>query len=223
MGPSFAVALVMFFYSLLVSGIGITFYLLQAFGLMRMLQSCGYKRPWYSFVPFCNVYALGELAEQYDDGKPSTKYGKTLLGLSIASVALSIVIIVGGIAVFLRPFTALLTNLLNNLQITEAQIAAAFESQMSSLLAGVAIIAVTSLAMSVIAVIYAVFLYIALYRVYRIFSPDYAVLCLLLSIFVSGSQPIILFVLRNKQPRNLRGQNGTGEQYQTYEGYPPQY
>ncbi len=44
-----------------------------------------------------------------------------------------------------------------------------------------------------------VFLYIDLYKVYQSCQPSNALLFLLLSIFVSISQPIILFLIRNKE------------------------
>ena len=46
----------------------------------------------------------------------------------------------------------------------------------------------------------AVFYYIALYRVYKLYDPDDAPLFIILSIFFSISVPILLFILRNRQP-----------------------
>lgn len=45
-----------------------------------------------------------------------------------------------------------------------------------------------------------VFYYIALYRVYKLYDPDNAPIFIILSIFFSISVPILLFILRNRQP-----------------------
>ena len=53
---------------------------------------------------------------------------------------------------------------------------------------------------AIVAIVYAVFNYIALYNVFKDYAPNNAVLYLVLSLLVGGSDTVILFIIRNKMP-----------------------
>lgn len=53
---------------------------------------------------------------------------------------------------------------------------------------------------AIISIASAVFYYIALYRIYKLYDSDNAPLFIILSIFFSISMPVLLFILRNRQP-----------------------
>lgn len=50
------------------------------------------------------------------------------------------------------------------------------------------------------AIVHAIFYYIALYTIFKDYAPNNAVLYLVLTLLVSGSDAVILFILRNKTP-----------------------
>ena len=53
---------------------------------------------------------------------------------------------------------------------------------------------------AIISIASAVFYYIALYRIYKLYDSDNAPIFIILSIFFSISVPVLLFILRNRQP-----------------------
>lgn len=172
----------------LATSIGV--YIMSAIGQYKMSQKCGVDKPWLAFIPVVNVYNLGKIAERYDDGKPTVKkYSKILLGLNIATACSGIVMGVGEI--FLIIFTERLSSA-DDMYFGGAAIG------------GLLLFMLAALLCCALAIVAAVFNYIALYRVYRIFAPDNAVLFLVLSIFVSISYPILMLVLSAKDPVLLR-------------------
>lgn len=56
------------------------------------------------------------------------------------------------------------------------------------------------LAYGMLSIVACIFYYIALYRVYKLYDPDNAPIFIILSILFSISVPILMFVLRNRQP-----------------------
>ncbi len=192
--PVFAFIFIIYFFMLSISiGIAVAQYVLQALGLRGMLRSIGYAKTWHAFVPFCNAYAMGYLADCYNDGKPKTNYAKRLLGLNIATLAVVLPMM------FL--IIALMVASTVRGETTVMSIEIVF-----LLLAMIAIY----VAVMVLAVIYAVNSIKAVWRIYRIFAPEQSILFLMLSIFVSPAMAVIFFIIRSRAPRNLRF-NGNGE------------
>lgn len=164
-------------------------YIMTAIGQYRMSQKCGIDKPWLAFIPVANTYNLGKLAERYDDGKPTVKkYSKILLGLNIATACSGIVLGVGEIFLI----------------ISTIGLEASGSYYGGAALGGLMLFMLAALLCFALAIVAAVFNYIALYRVYRIFAPDNAMLFLVLSIFVSISYPILMLVLSAKDPVLLR-------------------
>lgn len=146
----------------------------QGIGIMKMHEKLGLKGGWLAFVPILNSFAMGRVAEQYikENGKKSAKFSIILLICQIVSFffAFAMGVILGIGTAFLPPSIYAIINLVFTL-----------------LAYGLSFIA------SVIA-------YIALWRVFSIFSNKNATLYLILSIFVSVVQPFLIFAIRNKEP-----------------------
>ncbi len=185
--PEYLIALFAGLYIMLMFvaiAVSVAAYVFQALGVKAMLKSVGFKRAWYAFVPFCNSYAIGYLADQYDDGKAKTNYASKLLKLCI------IVLILGEI--FLSFWFLMII-----LRFVMAP------GSMFVMYGAIIAIALSYIAMMVVSIIYSVKLTMAFWRIYRVFAPEQSVLFLLLSIFVSAT-PITFFIIRNREPQNLR-------------------
>lgn len=173
-----------------VMGFAVVMYVLQSLGFMSLLKKVGYKRPWFAWVPIVEAKAIGELADKYDDGKPSKNLGKKLFGMNIAIFASTFVFFI--MAIVLAIMSAISPD-------TEA------------LFMGIAAIAflVFWVAMMIVSIVYTVYYYIAIWRIFRIFAPKAATIFILVSIFVSGSLPLIVFLMRDQEPKNLVSENNT--------------
>lgn len=161
--------------------VGLVFYLLQAVGLYKMGKTVGVSAPWLAFIPVVNVFALGKIAETPTEGKKPMKYGTILLLLNISSSLISNIMsfrIVNKIVEVISQFD---------------------ETNIEDFILDIAVTASeTSVLTSVLSVIYVIFYYIALYKVFKLFSPDNATVFLVLSILFGIALPIIIFCLRNK-------------------------
>lgn len=163
--------------------VAVAAYILQSIGLMRMLKKVGYARPWHAWVPILNQKAIGELADMYDNGSAPSGFGKKLFREMIAVIVLS--------------FAAALFSVLVSV-FTAFGISNGIAGALLSLLS------VADIALSVITIVYMVHFYMALWRIYKIFSPENATTFLVLSIFIGLAQSIIIFIIGNKEPQNLR-------------------
>ena len=146
-------------------------YVATGVSLFRMMDKTGVSNPWMAWVPFCNVYALGDLADTYNllcEGK-ATRYGKRTLTWFIVTVALS------------QP-TLLVLYAMN----PEASV----PTDLWLLLAGLA----------AAATVCSVFYFISLYKIYRLFTED-ATGLLVLSILIGAAVPFILLYLSRRDPR----------------------
>lgn len=160
--------------------IGLVFYLLQASGLYKMGKTVGISAPWMAYIPVVNLYAMGKIAETPVNGKKTLKYSTILLLLQIATCIITFAFI----------FFAVATG-----------ISAGFEELESTAVAGGIFFGgfiIGYFALMAVAIALTVFQYIAVYKIFKIFAPDNAVIYLILSLFVSAALPIIIFVLRNK-------------------------
>ena len=145
-------------------------YVATGVSLFRMMDKTGVPNPWMAWVPFCNSYALGALADNYNllwEAKP-TSYAKKVLAWHIVVTALAQPLILALYA--MKPDTAVPTDLWLLL--------------LGYVAAGV---------------VYTVFYSISLYKLYRTFAPESAVGLLVLSILVGISVPLILLVLSRRE------------------------
>ena len=160
--------------------VGLVIWLLQSIGVYKMAKTAGINNAWLAFIPIGFQYVLGKLAEVPTGNKKPLRYGVILPLLSVGAfvvyIALFFVALVAGITSgFAGDYTG-----------------EGFENTLWLLLS------VAELIMIPVSILISVFTYIALYRVYKLFDPNNAVIYLVLSILISILQPIFLFVLRNK-------------------------
>ncbi len=190
-GPAIAIFLGMFFcvFMLLMIAAVVVMYVFQSRGHMRMLRSVGYAHPFFAWIPFVNVKALGDLADMYDSGRYEN-YGKTLLKYFIITTALS----------FGSSYVQSIAEILPATMSTSlsAEQVSALSSFFALLSFGIYVV------MLVFNIIYMVKLYRAIWCIYRIFAPERATLYLLLSIFVPIAQAIIIFKISKNKPQNVR-------------------
>ncbi|MBR3837263.1 MAG: hypothetical protein IKJ74_03870 [Clostridia bacterium] len=148
-------------------------YVFQSLGLYGMSKNAGISNPWLAWIPVGNLWCIGTLAERSNlhYGKGKGAWSKLLPAFAIA------------IFLFL-PLIFLF-----------AVIAGLYES-----LVAVLLILIIYLLMMGVALALAVMNYVALYKIYRLFDPDNATLYMILTVFVNISQPVIMFLLRDRYP-----------------------
>lgn len=184
---------ILFIVLLITSGIGIVMYLLQAVGLYNMGKTLQLSKPWLSFIPVANVYALGKIAENYikADGRKSARFSIILL---ILYIALYVILFAFFIFAFILFAVELASDPAVNAYLEGEHFAAtaAFTVVLPLVIGYVAMLGL-SIALMVV-------LYVAYWRVFAIFDRQNATMYLVLSIFFTFLTPIFLFVLRNRQP-----------------------
>jgi hypothetical protein len=176
----------------MIAAISLLAYVLQSLGLYRMMRKTGLEKTWTAWVPFAHPYALGALADNYQArtvGK-STAYRKKLM---IWFVVLA-VLCVG----FLIAFLCWMPSGAGTLETTEG---AAVRSEISR---AMIFFHIASTPLYVAEFIFMVYYFIAYFQVCKLFSPQNAVLLLVLSILVSAAQPFVLLLLSKNTPA---GQN----------------
>lgn len=184
-------AISLFAVTLLVSGIiGLLLYIFNGIGLMKMSNSLGLKHGWISFIPVANIYALGRVAQNYvkKDGRKSAKLGAALLTLYIIMFVISIIFFVFlGIAlvtVFQLASSAVLDNSTMNIEMFSSFIP----------------VIVFYFVFMAVAIAYIVVYYVALYKIFDMFS-NHGALFTVLSIFFTSLAPIFIFAIRNGDPK----------------------
>ena len=162
----------------------VVMYVLQGLAIKKMSESCGLRHTWMGFVPFASSYRLGQLAEQKSkSGKKSWPWRHLALGgaimLTLALFVLEGVVIAETLSLILEGGSELSVG-------DSMQIYGTFSVGM--------------IFYYLFAIAYNVVLYIIYWKIFSLFSPDNAVLFLLLSIFFSAALPILLFAIRNRTP-----------------------
>ena len=169
--------------------LGTVAYVFNAIAFFRIAKSCDIERPWMAFIPLVNVYLMGQIADTYcrrNQGK-KTAYRKILLGLNIATLALSVLVCI--LAIVLAVITIL------------AFAAAPMQDAApTSVIISALIMLVLCLVMLAVFVVYLVFYYIALHKIFKLLDSANATLFVVLCIFFTVAQPIILMILRQKEP-----------------------
>ncbi len=172
---SFAVAflIAMFF----ASAISITVYIFNAVGYYKMAKRLNIPAPALAFVPIANIYLMGRVAQEPVYGKKKLPYGWILLGLNILTTVVAAITFGGTLSSILIYGESLNYYYMVN-QILIRYLIGLF-------------------ATSVVGIVYTVFYYLALYNVYKAFSPDNATLFTVLSVLFSILPPFLVFAIRN--------------------------
>lgn len=161
--------------------VGLVFMLLQAFAIMTIAKNHTRGARWIAFIPFAGTYLFGQIVDDISD-----KNGKRT-NYRISLLVLQIIISVG---IFPLIFTFF------------AAIGSYAAMGISDAAAGMMLFYVLGmLVLSALSIVYAIFTFIGLYRIYKTYSPNLAVLLLVLSIFIPFAQPIALFVIKNNNPQ----------------------
>ena len=170
-------------YMLVCLAISAAIYVFTALSLYTIAKRRCIRRPWLAWIPLGSNWILGSISDQYQyvaKGKVKNKR-KTLLALEIVDLVAVAVYFVSAIATLVQGWEM------------NAQYAPTHQ-----LLGMLAIMAVAFLLMLGIGIAVAVIQYIALYDLYASCDPDNKVAFLLLNIFINVTQPILLFISRNK-------------------------
>lgn len=150
------------------------YYFTVAPSCFRMMRKAGMKNIWMAWVPYCNFYAYGDLADHYNllcEGK-ATSYAKKLLTWQIVASALA------------YPTTVLLG-------------AADLSKGIEAVPMDFWVFLLACLAAGVVS---SVFYFISLHKIYRLFAPHCAVGLTVLTILVPVSIPVIFLAIARREP-----------------------
>lgn len=155
-------------------------YILTSVGMYTIAKRRGIQNPWLAWLPLGNVWILGSIADQYQyvvKGRVRNRR-KILLGLGIAGMVGSAVV---------QIINIVMTIAMGTSQGVEGA-AATFAITML----------LSALAMFVVAIISAIYQYMSYHNLFASCKPQSADLYLVLSIVVSFTMPILIFICRNK-------------------------
>lgn len=174
-----------FFINFIYFVLSLVTYLLKGKGISTMAKKLGVPCPDGAYIPVYRHKIFGDVADAAaarPHGKPKRNYGKILMGLNISIMILAVIAI--GIYLF-----ALSTSLDNSApRITMIRMTAFFGY------------AFTLLLLTAANVTFAVITFIAYYRIFLCFSPDSAVLWLLLAILVNPAGEILVYAMSKSEP-----------------------
>lgn len=176
----FAIGFFIFFliFYLIILVFGIVSYVLSSIGTYTIAKRRGIHHPWLAWIPVANTWILGSISDQYQyvaKGKVRSRR-KLLLILNI------IMAVLPGVMSIFTTITTAMTMGMDETAIIGSLVG----------LVGVWLV------FFVLAVVNAIFTYIALYDLYNSCNPYNAVTFLLLSIFISVTQPFFVFACRKK-------------------------
>ncbi len=165
---------------------GLVSYIFQSIGLYRMAKSLSFQHPWFAWIPILNVYTLGKIGSKYikNDGRPSAKFGGWLLGLDLG------VLVACGAMI-----TSVVTMIISGISMGTSG-----SEPTPAFLGGAISFLLTYLLLIGMSIAFSVVYYIALWRVYSIFSSSNATVFLVLSIIFSVTTPFFIFAIRKGKP-----------------------
>lgn len=172
------------------SVVGIVLFILRAIGLFKMSKALGLSAPWLGFIPVLSVFSTGRIAQKYvkRDGSYSAKFSVWLLLLYILLLVLLIALVV---------FVVL--AVISIIGYAGEAIAADTAMDIEMFKAVIPVIILYFILMA-IAIAYSVVYYIAVWRVYSIFSTN-ATLFLVLGIFFNFLEPIFMLIVSKNSPK----------------------
>ena len=193
-----------FSFNFATSGLGVLVYILQALALYTIAKRREIKKPWLAWIPVVNVWILGSVSDQYQYvvKRQVKNKRKALLGLSIAMAAIGVVILVAAVWLLIAlmlmavsiPAISDMKTLLSNLMY--------YAGSNVVLLNLLAVAALLTIPLSVLAVIHTVYFYMALYDLFRSCEPKnsslYLVLSLVGNVVVEGAYSIFMILCKDK-------------------------
>ena len=185
-------------------------YVLRSIGLYAIAKRRGISNPWLAWIPVAWVWTLGSISDQFRYVTKAQVKNKrtTLLVMNlIQTVASTAMMVVIGIA-FAELVNMGIIGFEEEELMTEAMILIFKFMGMALVLGGIALAT-------------AIIHYIAMYDLYLSVNPANAVVFLILSIFISITEPFFLFFNRNKEdgmpPRRQEPQYIPLENTETYD------
>lgn len=181
-------------YMLFMLTVSVGTYVLHALSLYSIANRRGIRRPWLSWIPVGSTWILGCISDQYQyvvKGKVRNKR-KALLVLEIIQYILASVLSAVGLAMlFTVVFAAMGPNF-------EPANEALIEQLVMEKIGYFLLLLAAYLVVGALAIAAAVLRYFCLYDLYTSCDPRNSVLYLVLSIFMSVSLPILLFINRKR-------------------------
>ena len=184
------VYLILYFFILIYAAYS---YIGMGLGMFRMMRSAGMRNAWMAWVPGCNVYAMGDLADRQtaaNEGK-STAYRKKLVAWTIVTYALSFLFLIA-CAVFT------VVDTVNDVP----------EQDMNILIVPSLLVLLTLALLIAFYIVYVVCYLICLNKIYNLFAPAGAAGLTVLSVFVMIAVPAIFLVLSGRKPVFVHDENG---------------
>lgn len=175
-----AVLVVYLVFVLLLFIFSVVSYILSSVGMYTIAKRRGIQNPWLAWIPLGNVWILGSIADQFQyvvNGRIRNRR-KVLLGLGIVGM-------LGG-------FLVQVVNVVMTIAIGATQGAG------SSAAALAITLVLSGLALFVVAIVSTIYQYISYHNLFTSCKPQSADLYLVLSIVVSFTLPILIFICRNK-------------------------
>ena len=179
--------------------IGITLFVLQALGIFENSKKLGFTKPWLAFIPVISAFSLGRVGDLYvkKDGRKSAPLKYWLLILSVLNF------------LFLILFFVIFAIIISKFYIGVSDKIIANEMLTTEIFKILIPIIVFYFIAAVTSITYQIIYYINLWRIFKIFDNNNAVLFLVLSIVFSFLAPIFIFVIKNKEPKFI-GQEKIG-------------
>ena len=181
-------------YVLFMLAISVGTYVLQALSLYTIAKRRGIRNPWLSWIPVGNTWILGSISDQYQyvvKGKVRNKRKVLLVVDLVQYILASVLSIVGLVMLFTVVFAAMGPNF-------EPANEALIEQLVMEQIGYFLLLLAAYLVVGALAIAAAVLRYFCLYDLYTSCDPRNSVLYLVLSIFVSVSLPILLFINRKR-------------------------
>ena len=175
---------------LIAGAVSTIFYYLRAVGVYEMSKTAGFKNPWYSFIPFLNVYAVGRLSGVYvkKDGRRSENFGKVM-------TVLYGIFYLFALSYLFSAFSAVI----NVAFLVDGMEEAGRNPDFYEIIKLFIPMIVSASIFFILSIVYSIAYYIALWRIYSSFTPESAIIFLILSILLGGvADAIVLFINRKK-------------------------
>ena len=173
------------------SVVGIAAYVLSAWALYTIATRRGIKNPWLSWIPVVNCWIVGSLSDQYRyvvKGQVKNKR-KTLLILNIISAVVALALVIAGLVTAVQTATSFF-----GMSMTGGWRPEILDTALGMVMAALAM-AVPILGLQIAI---KVVRFMALYDIYTSCSPQNNVVYLVLSIIFGITEPLFLFLCRDK-------------------------
>ncbi len=179
----------------------VVFYVLQAMGLYAIAKRRRIRHAWLSWLPVGDAWILGSISDQYQyvvKGNVKNKR-KILLVLSLLQWLVSLLAAFFGILLLVRGLGLRFDSYVTN-------------GEVLSLLGILMCLLWSTLLLLGLKIALAVVSYMAVFNLYTSCDPINDVIFLLLSIFISGARPILVYICRKKDRGMPRRKSAPAEQ-----------